>query len=111
MATVGLDLRIELEQARERLDLDIQHASLLEARQRENEKALAQMQSDSALICVGKEAFISMPIETARATLKRENERLHAETEKLQMRITKQARELEEMEESARAILTNAPID
>lgn len=109
MTNVGIDIRVELEQARERLELDIQHAALLESRQRENDKALAQLRGDSAMICLGKEAFVSMPIDKARASLKSENERLYSETEELQMRITKHARELEEMEESARAILSNAP--
>ncbi len=109
MANVGMEVRVELEQARERLELDIQHAALLESRQRENEKALAQVRGDSALLCLGKEAFLAMDAAKARASLQSENERLHAETEVLQMRITKQARQLEEMEESARAILSNAP--
>ena len=48
------------------LDLYIQHASQLEAGQLENEKEQAQIQSDSTLIFVEREAYICMPIETAR---------------------------------------------
>lgn len=110
-----IDARVELETARERLALDEQHAQQLEARHRANEKAMAMIsasatatattQREGAMLCHGKEAFISLPVDDARAAMERDNKRIWETVDELQRSITKQARELEEMEDAFKALV------
>ncbi len=85
---------IALEEMRESLALDMEHAALLEGRHRDNEKAMAGLPTAGvdgghALVCLGKEAFLSLGTAAARSALTKDNERLWMEIEEVQMRITK----------------------
>ena len=99
MEDQGYDIgrRIELEQEREQLALDVEHATLLGARHRDNERAIDQMSGgrSETLVCVGKNAFIKMCTTSAQDVLRRENERVWNEIESVQRRITKRERKLE----------------
>lgn len=109
---LNMETRIALEQARERLEIDVKQASLLEKRHRENEKALNLLDPNSksqVKMCLGREAFVSLPYTKANSALLLENERLWDEIDNLQRRITKEARELEELEECIQAALSTVP--
>lgn len=115
-SVLDMETRIGLEQARERLEIDVKQASLLEKRHRENEKAINLLDPKNSFssasqvkMCLGREAFISLPYSKARSALVLENERLWDEIDNLQRRITKEARQLEELEECIQAALSTVP--
>lgn len=102
---IDMQTRLRLGEAREAVELNIEQASVLEKRHRENEKAISMLPKGPhrpVLMCLGKEAFISLSTVKVRDALVRENERIWEETDDLQRQITKGSRELEEMEESVR---------
>eukprot|EP00171_Calliarthron_tuberculosum_P008491 IDg8491t1 len=106
--------RMRLEEAREEVELDINQASLLEKRHRENEKAISLLPKEvnsitkrPVMMCLGKEAFLSLGLDAARDALLSENKRVWDEIETLQRKITKGSRELEEMEEMAQLLHGN----
>lgn len=111
---MDIGTRIKLEEAREEVELDINQASLLEKRHRENEKAISMLPQDGSsktkrpvMMCLGREAFLSVGADAAREALLRENEKLWEEIERIQRKITKGSRELEDMEEIARVVHKN----
>lgn len=106
---------IALEEQRESLALDLEQAAQLEGRHRANEKAMELLPTQSgkstrpALVCLGKESFLSMGAPAVNSALAKENARLWAEIEEIQMRITKKERELEEAAEVERTMGKTVP--